>query len=33
MGADTVITHDAENTIALQGIALSNLHANDFLFV
>jgi VCBS repeat-containing protein len=33
MGADTVITHDAANTITLQDIALSNLHASDFLFV
>jgi VCBS repeat-containing protein len=33
MGADTVITYDAANTITLQGIALSHLHASDFLFV
>ncbi|MEA2743114.1 MAG: hypothetical protein QOG25_1485 [Acetobacteraceae bacterium] len=33
MGADTVITHDGANTITLEGVALSNLHAHDFLFV
>ena len=33
VGADTVITHDAAGTITLQGIALSHLHANDFLIV
>jgi len=33
MGADTVITADAANTITLEGIALSHLHAHDFLFV
>lgn len=33
IGADTVITYDAANTITMEGIALSNLHANDFLFV
>ncbi len=32
-GADTVITADAANTITLEGIALSHLHASDFLFV
>ena len=29
-GANTVITHDAANTITLQGVALSSLHASDF---
>lgn len=33
MGADTVITYDAANTITLEAIALSNLHASDFHFV
>jgi hypothetical protein len=33
MGADTVIAADAANTITLEGIALSHLHAHDFLFV
>jgi VCBS repeat-containing protein len=33
VGADTVITHDAADTITLQGFALSHLHASDFLFV
>ena len=33
MGADTVITADAANTITLEGIALSHLQAHDFLFV
>jgi VCBS repeat-containing protein len=33
IGADTVITYDAANTITLEGIALSHLHASDFLFV
>ena len=33
MGADTVITYDAGDTITLLGIALSSLHASDFLFV
>jgi VCBS repeat-containing protein len=33
MGTDTVITSDAANTITLEGIALSHLHAHDFLFV
>lgn len=33
VGADTVITYDAADTITLQGIALSHLHAGDFLIV
>ena len=30
---NTVITHDASDTVTLQGVALANLHASDFLFV
>jgi predicted extracellular nuclease len=33
VGADTVITLDAQNSITLQGVTLSSLHANDFWFV
>jgi hypothetical protein len=33
VGADTVITLDAGNTITLQGVQLGSLQANDFLFV
>jgi predicted extracellular nuclease len=32
VGGDTVITLDAQNTIVLQGVTLSSLHANDFWF-
>src|SRR3954469_10546376 len=30
---NTVITYDASDTVTLQGVALANLHASDFLFV
>jgi Ca2+-binding RTX toxin-like protein len=30
---NTVITHDANNAITLQGVAVSSLHASDFFFV
>jgi len=30
---NTMITHDASNTVTLQGVALASLHASDFLFV
>jgi hypothetical protein len=33
VGQDTVITHDPNNTITLQGVLLSSLHADDFHFV
>ena len=33
VGADTVITLDADNTITLQNVQLTSLQANDFLFV
>ena len=33
VGANTVITLDAANTITLNNVTLSNLNANDFLFV
>ena len=33
VGADTVITLDADNTITLQNVQLASLQANDFLFV
>jgi Ca2+-binding RTX toxin-like protein len=33
VGADTVITHDVDNTLTLKNIALSSLHADDFHFV
>ena len=33
VGADTVITYDAADSITLQGVALSHLHASDFLIV
>ena len=33
VGADTVITYDATNTITLQNVNVANLHAGDFLFV
>ncbi|MEA2879899.1 MAG: hypothetical protein QOF14_5095, partial [Hyphomicrobiales bacterium] len=33
VGANTVITYDAANTITLTAVALTNLNANDFLFV
>jgi VCBS repeat-containing protein len=33
IAANTVITYDAADTITLQGIALSDLHASDFHFV
>jgi Ca2+-binding RTX toxin-like protein len=32
-GADTVIEFDSSNSITLSGIALSSLHADDFVFV
>jgi hypothetical protein len=33
VGAHTVITYDAANTITLTGVSLSSLNANDFLIV
>lgn len=33
VGADTVITLNANNTITLQNVQLTSLHANEFLFV
>ena len=33
VGSNTVISSDAANTITLTGVTLSNLNANDFLFV
>ena len=33
VGSDTVITIDASNQITLTGVALSSLHAHNFLFV
>jgi Ca2+-binding RTX toxin-like protein len=33
VGADTVITLDADNSITLQNVQLASLQANDFLFV
>jgi len=33
VGANTVITYDAGNTITLTGVTMSNLNANDFLIV
>ncbi len=33
VGADTVITLDADNTITLHNVQLTSLQANDFLFV
>jgi Ca2+-binding RTX toxin-like protein len=33
VGANTVITLDADNTITLQNVQLTSLQANDFLFV
>ncbi|KOF18491.1 hypothetical protein AC244_14110 [Ensifer adhaerens] len=33
VGVDTLITHDANNTITLKNIAMANLHADDFRFV
>lgn len=33
VGADTVITYDADNTITLKNVTMSNLHADDFRFV
>jgi RTX calcium-binding nonapeptide repeat (4 copies) len=33
VGADTVITLDADNAITLQNVQLNSLQANDFLFV
>jgi Ca2+-binding RTX toxin-like protein len=33
VGANTVITFDADNTITLQNVHLTGLQANDFLFV
>ena len=33
VGLDTVITIDASNAITLTGVALSSLHAHNFLFV
>ena len=32
-GSDTVIAIDAHDTITLQGVSLSSLHASNFLFV
>ncbi|PBC18633.1 hypothetical protein CK226_33720, partial [Mesorhizobium sp. WSM4311] len=33
VGADTVITHDAGNTLTLKNVALANLHQDDFQFI
>ncbi|WP_395174170.1 hypothetical protein [Roseibium alexandrii] len=33
IGADTVITYDANNTITLENVALSSLGSDDFAFV
>jgi Ca2+-binding RTX toxin-like protein len=33
VGADTLISYDANNTITLKNVAMSNLHADDFRFV
>jgi probable HAF family extracellular repeat protein/VCBS repeat-containing protein len=33
VGHNTVITHDAQDTITLTGVSLSSLHASDFHFV
>ena len=33
VGANTVITLDAANSITLNNVTLANLNANDFLFV
>jgi hypothetical protein len=33
VGADTVISLDADHAITLQHMALSSLHASDFFFV
>ncbi|CDX41450.1 Rhizobiocin RzcA (fragment) [Mesorhizobium plurifarium] len=33
VGADTVITHDANNVLTLKNVALANLHQDDFQFV
>lgn len=33
VGADTVISYDADNTITLKNVTMSNLHADDFRFV
>ena len=31
-GHDTVITHDASNTVTLENVAISSLHASNFQF-
>lgn len=33
VGADTVLTHDANNTITLKNVAMADLHAEGFRFV
>lgn len=33
VGANTVITHDANDTITLLGVHPTNLHASEFVFV
>jgi hypothetical protein len=33
VGADVVITADADNSITLKTVALGSLHVDDFLFV
>ena len=33
VGSDTVIAYDANNTITLKNVAMSNLHQDDFRFV
>ncbi|CAN7623273.1 M10 family metallopeptidase C-terminal domain-containing protein [Bosea sp. LjRoot9] len=33
VGADTLITYDANTTITLKNVTMSNLHADDFRFV
>jgi hypothetical protein len=33
VGADTIITHDAHDSITLVGVTLSQLHASNFHLV
>jgi serralysin len=33
IGADTVISYDANDSISLYNVTLANLHASDFHFV
>jgi Ca2+-binding RTX toxin-like protein len=32
VGHDTVITHDTSNTVTLENVAISSLHASNFQF-